>query len=431
MPPHVFTDLAEAEADDGSPLQKKSKRSPSRSGGSGSSPRPGEEDGLGSSSFASPSVPSPPGERGSPFAPGTEPQDGETAFPWALRHTPRRASAAAAATLSEMRASPSPSQSSGGGRGGASRRVIMMPDRGGQALTPGPQQRQRQSPSPSRAGGATPSTPEAPQPEPDSESAAAAAAAAAAARAAYRSRLTVDALRRRVAVYATLLEEGRVPEHGRRASCCDAWGALVGGRGQRRLLLEAAKAAAAVGAGDKDALWSLVERLMAAIETAMEARPGEWCACLLLPPKAQWTGEANRALARLARECLREPIPEKTHPWRIELIELEGTELKRTMENAPAVIARFVARHADKWGGRVMVFHELQTKCAYNSCLCLSPWHAIVMPYAEGALDNVRNIKEDDVARKEAETAEQGLVAEIERQLAPFRPPKTHKARQY
>ena len=403
---------------------------PCRSCRSGGSCSPGEDGLRVSSSYASPPGGGGADARGSPAGPDTEPQLGELP-PWERR--PERARGPAAAAPLELGASPTPSlsPSSGGGDGGgrALRRRILSP---GQARTPGSQQRQERLPSPSRTERTTPWTPEAPG-HAEVESASASASAA---RAALRSKRTADDLSRVAAVLATILRRGTVADHGRESSCRRPHSSLLGKlRGARarlvgRLFDEAELAAAGRAAGDKDALCSLCERMMAVIEEELQARRqkhADWCCCLLLPPRRVWAGDGSQR-SDVAAKRLLEPSPGGTQAWRI--------KLTGSMVTLPSVMALFVARPAAAWAevgadGSAMAFHKLQDTCAYNSCLCLNPCHVDVWEFGLGTIENARRRKLDAAARKKAadEGKETGLAADIENKKGEFPPTKAEKKR--
>ena len=337
--------------------------------------------------------------------------------------------------LGESRATPSPSSGGGGGDARVALRRALMPDLGGGARTPGAQR--RRLPSPSRAAGwaTRAQAPEAPgHSEPESASASASAAAAAAVTAAYLAKRSAHDLARVLAVLATILRYGRVADHGRATPRRRAFTPLVGELSAvRKLVNELIKqadyaAAAELTEGDKDALWSLGEQMMAVIERALEERKqthADWCRCLLLPPKSEWALDGSSS-SKVAARRLVEPSPDGTQAWRI--------ELTGPMVTLPSVMARFATCHAAAWAKvgvdkSAMVFHKLQTECAYNSCLCLSPSHADVWPLGEGEIQNVQRRIEDEAGRKKAkvEGRDAGLADEVEKKQGEFPPTKKTK----
>lgn len=188
-----------------------------------------------------------------------------------------------------------------------------------------------------------------------------------------------------------------------------------------RPLIDAAARATALPPSERHVpqLQLLVLQLFAEIEEASKPVGGR-CNCLRLTPIVQWAGadqsDVVAGLREYASACMVQPEPRRTSPWRIRL---DGG-----VYNLPSVIARFiVVRHAEAWaavergGGLSMVCHKLQRECAYNSCLCLSPWHTDVFPFAEGSQTNMDR---KGVDKKSKRGCEEKLHADIKKRMDEF-----------
>lgn len=233
---------------------------------------------------------------------------------------------------------------------------------------------------------------------------------------------------------ATLLKHGEVADHDRACRGCQrTWNPVFGSHKGLVAKAESAVAEAAARAGkrtaeEEDELRRLCEQLTAAIERALtndgrQTHAGR-CHCLLLPPKRKWAEDGSSCRAVAARRLVQpDPDGRRRQAWRI--------KLTGSLVTLPSAMARFATCHADARaavGDRsAMVFHKLQTRCAYNSCLCLNPWHVDVWAWALGVRENASRREQDAKDRVKAKDSGQdaGLAHEIANKEGEFPPTRT------